>query len=799
MNVRFEKTLAIALGVILVGVNLILLNVLVERAGVRVRVDLTEGQRYTLSDVTKDFLTNLERPAELIFFYSSPKSMPPVVKPLLDPLRDALSEFAVVSDGNVKTRFVELDTAGKKAQEEAKKKYGVESMQIPVVTAYEDTIKNVYFSVIISCGDQIEHIPLVPSPLVRIVQDRSTFGVKLELNDTEFVIAKALRKVSGNFNSVAGALVGREVTAKLTCYLSAKEKLPEYLGNIGDTVKKVADELADDAPGRVTLDVVDPLAGMETRETQISAMRQLMQATGVRPIRGRDDDFYSWLLLDVDGQKEAIALLPRGKAEIGQADIKDMVEGSLKRLVPGFLPTVGIISPTPPPAGNPMMRQQRPQDPFSMTREALSAEFQVKTVSLASGPVPRDVGILLVLRPGDLPDSELYALDQFIMRGGRIVICGGGFHMDMQAMQRSGDIALAPEGGTRLREWLRHYGIEVRPELLLDSRCSVLAYPETETDGFMTRIVGIINIKYPFFLRMDRAGGLDDEHPVTAFLQNASLFWASPVELTNVPDGAEGSVLLRTTGEASTTRSTNLISSIMEVSYEPGTGPLGRVGSIIRTVFDKVDRAVERDTPFPPANLRDQIGWMLDIRTHQYTTAVAVKGSFVSYFADRAIPGTEEAPQDDPNKPKDGGADPKPGETPKDPRKQTAPLEKSRRPGSIVVIGDSDFASHLSYRPFGLDEAAIRENLRLLTSAVEWSSDDEFAAIRNRRAQSRPLTGLAGLDPEVRDRKSRDATIMTFIVTVGVVFVFALLWIIYRKTRQPLTLVETDDVTGELA
>ncbi len=247
------------------------------------------------------------------------------------------------------------------------------------------------------------------------------------------------------------------------------------------------------------------------------AAEALYSATGVRPIRGAAADFYAWLLIDTGDSREFIELYKPG-ATIGQADLKTAVEGSLKRVVPGFLKTVGIVSPTPPqPMMNPMMPQQRPPDPFAVTREFLGEAFQVTQVTLASG-IERVVDILLVLQPGDLTDKELYELDQFVMRGGRIVVCGGGFHGDLTAR---GQIRVQPGGGFLFRDWLRHFGIEVRPEMVLDSASDVFAFPVVDDSTFPPRYT-VVQVKYPFFLTIDQER-MSREHPITAFQQSATM------------------------------------------------------------------------------------------------------------------------------------------------------------------------------------------------------------------------------------------------------------------------------------
>jgi hypothetical protein len=290
-------------------------------------------------------------------------------------------------------------------------------------------------------------------------------------------------------------------------------------------------------------------------------------------------------------------------------------------------------------------------------------------------------------------------------------------------------------------------------------------------------------VKYPFFLTIDQER-MSREHPITAFQQSATMLWACPVGLENVPEGASGTILLRTTGEASVTRSPDLVGQILDIGYDPGLGPMGRAGSVLRAIWGEVDHAVQREGTFPPTYLAGKLDWVLDIQTEQHGLAAAVTGEFTSYFADKAIPGTETPDPQPPDKPGEEKPD-----KPEEKRRQTAPLEKSSRPSSIVVFGDSDAFSWLAFRSYSLDERTWEENMSLLRKALEWSSDDELAAIRGQRAEHRPLTELDGLDPDERAASVSKAQWLTFTVTGGFILLIASCWWMWRQARRPITLI----------
>jgi ABC-type uncharacterized transport system involved in gliding motility auxiliary subunit len=87
-------------------------------------------------------------------------------------------------------------------------------------------------------------------------------------------------------------------------------------------------------------------------------------------------------------------------------------------------PVVGIMSSLPIFGSfNPMMMQMGGggrQDPWVFINE-LKQDFNVKEVQPSVDKIDDDIKILMVVHPKNFSDKTLYAIDQFIMRGGKLV------------------------------------------------------------------------------------------------------------------------------------------------------------------------------------------------------------------------------------------------------------------------------------------------------------------------------------------------------------------------------------------
>jgi ABC-type uncharacterized transport system involved in gliding motility auxiliary subunit len=67
-----------------------------------------------------------------------------------------------------------------------------------------------------------------------------------------------------------------------------------------------------------------------------------------------------------------------------------------------------------------MQRGQRGQPPWAFIAE-LQRDFSVRQVEVASDKIPDDIKVLLVIHPKTISEQTQYALDQFVLRGGKLI------------------------------------------------------------------------------------------------------------------------------------------------------------------------------------------------------------------------------------------------------------------------------------------------------------------------------------------------------------------------------------------
>jgi len=226
--------------------------------------------------------------------------------------------------------------------------------------------------------------------------------------------------------------------------------------------------------------------------------------------------------------------------------VREAIENSLRRQTPGFLKTIGVVTSEQGLPREVLMQLQMqgqrvpPQPPpeFEQIKARLRLDYQVRDLKLASA-VPTEVDTLLVLKPDGLSESEVYNLDQYLMRGGRVIIASSAFQPQLNA---NAGLSVTPLT-SGLEDWLDHLGIEIEPTLVLDDRNQPLPVPEVQRTP-----LGMIQTwrmePYPYLVEV-RDEGLADRQ-VTSRLDSVGIYWGSPLSVESAhPDDLEVTEILK--------------------------------------------------------------------------------------------------------------------------------------------------------------------------------------------------------------------------------------------------------------
>lgn len=492
------------------------------------RADLTADQAFTLSPVTADLLRASDEPVVVRALLT--ERTHEKLAPLLPRVADLLAELEVVGGDRVRVEVVD-PSQDAELEQQLVEQYGIRPVPFAVADRHSQAVVNAWFHILVEVAGA--HEVLAFDDLVDVRFEGT--DVQVRLKNLEYDLARTIKAVTQDAESLDSLLAQVPEGTTLTTYVSP-EVLPEAFREPAAVFERVAREVAERSGGRVAFEAVDP-----TGDAELQA-RLLDQ--GVQPLAADllgTQRFYLHLALGAGDAVEVV--YPR--AEVSEADVRQALEGAVKRLVPGQRKTLALLTetpaaPAPSPGLPPHMQPPAPRADYQALAQILGEAYDVRTVDLADGYVPAGVDVVLVAKPGALDDRQRFALDQHLMQGGSIVALAGDHQVEARGDLRTTE---APDD---LKALLADWGACVGDGLVMSERNVPFPIPVTQTvAGF--RMQRVEMLPYPFFPDL-RPGDLAD-HVVTRGLTAMTLPWGTPVQACDAElEGREVVELLHVEG-----------------------------------------------------------------------------------------------------------------------------------------------------------------------------------------------------------------------------------------------------------
>ncbi|MGI6657352.1 MAG: Gldg family protein [Desulfobulbus sp.] len=491
-------TVLIVLNCLLVNVWLAPLNFL--------RIDLTQGQLHSLSPATRATLVRLQEPLLLRGYFSAQTH--PALSPLVPQLRDLMREYEVAGQGRVRVEFVDPQKQPGKEQEAAGK-YGIRPTPFQTASRYQTAVTNSYFDILVKYGD--EFVVLGFQDLIAVRTSGET-EMEVALRNPEYDLTRAVKKVLDSYRSGGNPFSGLSHPVRLHAYISPAAALPEPLASLTGELHAIVEELKTQGGERFSFALVDPDAdgGATAKRLQQEQGLQPMVA-GLLPSR----PFWWYLVLETQGVQVPVAL----PEQLDRDALQRSIEAALKRLAPGMLKSVALVTPEPAMTGFGMDAGLG----FQLLRRFLEQEYRVIPESLHSGQVDPEADVLVVAAPAELSELQRFAVDQFLMRGSTVVLAASPYAIGLQ-----GGLRAVPHR-TGLEDWLAGYGIRLEQTLVLDSQNAVFPVPvERQAGDYLIRETHLL--PYPYFIDI-REGGMDRESGLLTGIDRLGISWASPIEV----------------------------------------------------------------------------------------------------------------------------------------------------------------------------------------------------------------------------------------------------------------------------
>ncbi len=197
------------------------------------------------------------------------------------------------------------------------------------------------------------------------------------------------------------------VTVKL--YISQGEAVPVQLRSFAQRVEDLVREFKQAAGSNLIVERYNPKPDSEEEDAaQLDGIEPQQLYTG--------EQFYLGLAVSQLDRKQAIAAISPQREQLLEYDLVRAIArvGNPER------PKIGLMAGLPVLGErfNPYTRQS--SEPWVLANE-LKREFEVKEVPMTAKQIDKDLNVLLVVHPRDIPPLTEYALDQFVLRGGKLI------------------------------------------------------------------------------------------------------------------------------------------------------------------------------------------------------------------------------------------------------------------------------------------------------------------------------------------------------------------------------------------
>ena len=204
-------------------------------------------------------------------------------------------------------------------------------------------------------------------------------------------------------------LRGLQSPVKIKLYVSQGEGVPVQLRGFAQRVEDTVREFKQVAGSNLIVERYNPKPDSEEEDAaQLDGVEPQQLFTG--------EQFYLGIAVSQLDRKQAIPAVSPQRERLLEYDLIRAIArvGNPER------PKIGLMAGLPVLGEkfNPFTRQS--SEPWVLANE-LKREFDVKEVPIGAKEIDKDINVLLLIHPRDAQPQTEYALDQFVLRGGKLI------------------------------------------------------------------------------------------------------------------------------------------------------------------------------------------------------------------------------------------------------------------------------------------------------------------------------------------------------------------------------------------
>lgn len=289
----------------------------------------------------------------------------------------------------------------------------------------------------------------------------------------------------------------------VVCKLYFSEDIPAPYNANARYLKDQLYEYRAYSGGQLRFEFIDPIKSNREAEAQQLGIPPL-QVQAIEKDKMELKKVYMGLAFLYEDKKEVIPVVQSTR------NLEYEISSAIRKVTTVDVPTVGLLT------GH---GELEPSNGLEIFAQGMASLFEMQPARIAPGQlIDPKVDVLLVIGPTEsLGAWDQYAIDQYLMRGGRMAV----FYDPVATMLQE---QLAEDRQSNWKGFLEFYGIGFQSALVIDARCARIGV--TQQQGFM-RFQNIV--EYPF---MPQVSNFNSEHLISKDLEAVDFPFVSPLDST---------------------------------------------------------------------------------------------------------------------------------------------------------------------------------------------------------------------------------------------------------------------------
>jgi ABC-type uncharacterized transport system involved in gliding motility auxiliary subunit len=208
------------------------------------------------------------------------------------------------------------------------------------------------------------------------------------------------------------AKIDTPVTIRFYCTKNVST-MPVGLTTYAQRVDDLLQEYRQASRGKIDIQRLNPEPDSDAEDSA-----RLDGIEGQPLSKGTGERIYLGLSVAMLDQKQAIPFLAPDRERLLEYDISR----AIARVMTSEKPVIGVMSSLPVMGEmNPMMMQRGQRQHAWAFIDELKRDFTVKQIETSAEKIPDDVKVLVAIHPKGVSDATQFAMDQFLMRGGKLI------------------------------------------------------------------------------------------------------------------------------------------------------------------------------------------------------------------------------------------------------------------------------------------------------------------------------------------------------------------------------------------